>query len=320
MVLRKPALSFHQFVEERDRCRDASYRSPHWVLRHGFFENTDRTWDHVSEELRRALARPGPREARVATVILLRMSGSPRESERPRRSGATVIWSHCAAAFAGGAHQAALERLQSYVRAMPFTGRKTYRAVLSREVLASTVAASATRLAAALDEPQRDFFALRDTVLHALLLGSSSRRRPAFASLQIAFDLHSYGMARVADVSDCPLAVGSRRGLGHVRRWEDRRACVVSLAACMGREAPSAQTALCAYDKYVRWSARAAVGRLRFPSTAPRRPAAMPPCQSHEDVRGGSATSPPLLPRPSTFPSSPLAALPRGPSEMSGGW
>ena len=35
MPVKKPALDFEGFIEERDRCRDASYKTPHEVLRDG---------------------------------------------------------------------------------------------------------------------------------------------------------------------------------------------------------------------------------------------------------------------------------------------
>ena len=50
-VLRVLPLSFAAFLAERDRCRDRAYRSTDRVLRDAFIENTDRRYDHVSQEL-----------------------------------------------------------------------------------------------------------------------------------------------------------------------------------------------------------------------------------------------------------------------------
>ena len=68
------------------------------------------------------------------------MAGSPREEEKPGFSGAAAIVKH----LANKANNAS-----DYVKSMPFTGRKTYRAVLNREELAiifEDVAANLARL------------------------------------------------------------------------------------------------------------------------------------------------------------------------------
>ena len=48
--------------------------------------------------------------------------------------------------------------------------------------------------------------------------------RVDFQCLQIAMDLMSYNIVVVDDHGDCPLTAGSRRGTGHVRKWEDAEA------------------------------------------------------------------------------------------------
>ena len=81
----------------------------------------------------------------------------------------------------------------------------------------------------------------------------------------------SYGLVVVDDQSDCPLTTGSRRGMDHVKMWEDRGATATWLAVMLGRPAHSIQTSLCEYDKYVRWSSGGKM-RLRKGVAAPYEP------------------------------------------------
>ena len=128
-ALQQPDLTFAEWMKERDVCRDhkgdASFRSGHFLFNIAFFCNTNRLWDVVTQQLQTAIARQ-PKRVQVATVFLLRMAGSPRDEEKPGQSGAAAI----AGQMTADAFPA------RYVRAMPFTGRKTYRAVLNREELA----------------------------------------------------------------------------------------------------------------------------------------------------------------------------------------
>ena len=62
-------------------------------------------------------------------------------------------------------------------------------------------------------------------------------------------DLMSYGLVVVDDQGDCPLTTGSRRGMGHVKMWEDGGAMVASLAVLLGRPPHTIQTLVCEYDK-----------------------------------------------------------------------
>ena len=108
------------FMDERDRCRDRSYLSADPVLATGFFCNTDRRMDHVSNELMWAISVAeayGNREAAIATVAALRLAGSPRESEGQGRGAFPLIW----AAIEG--------RLEEHLCKTPFPGRRTYRVV-----------------------------------------------------------------------------------------------------------------------------------------------------------------------------------------------
>ena len=126
--LQQPDLTFAEWVRERDVCRDhkgdASFWPKHFLFNIAFFCNTNRLWDLVTQQLQTAIAGQ-PKRVQVATVFLLRMAGSPRDEEKPGQSGAAAIAGHFADAFP-----------TQYVRSMPFTGRKTYRAVLNREELA----------------------------------------------------------------------------------------------------------------------------------------------------------------------------------------
>ena len=104
-----------------------------------YFCNTNRQWDAVSKQLQTAISGQ-PKAMQTATIFLLRMAGSPREEEKPGFSGAAAIVKH----LTNKANNAS-----DYVKSMPFTGRKTYRAVLNREELAiifENVAANLARL------------------------------------------------------------------------------------------------------------------------------------------------------------------------------
>ena len=90
--------------------------------------------------------------------------------------------------------------------------------------------------------------------MHLFKKEAGTPRDLEFHSLQIACDLYSLSLLRIKHVESCPLATGSRRGLAHVRRWEDPRATIESLANQLGRPAHTIQTSLCAYDKYIRWT------------------------------------------------------------------
>ena len=74
---------------------------------------------------------------------------------------------------------------------------------------------------------------------------TACQRNLEFHSLQIACDIYSLALLRVKNASDCPLATGSRRGLAHVRRWEDKKATIKSLAESLGRPAHTIQTSPC---------------------------------------------------------------------------
>ena len=165
----------------------------------------------------------------------LRLSGSARESEQPGRSGAAPIM---AAATAG--------RLAEHTRTMPFSGRRTYRAVLAKRTLASAV-----QVTPRLTRPARSLKRLTRRVKKHL--EKHSTRQLHFHPLQIACDLYVYNLVPVQDASDCPLAIGSRRGLRWVQQ-EQPGATVRDLAIALERPAHSIQTGLCAYDKYRRYT------------------------------------------------------------------
>jgi len=240
--LARPPLDFEAFIQERDRCRDGSYVSSFYPLREGYFCNTNRMWDRVSQELAKATAvHPKYRRNAIGAVLALRMAGSPREEEKPGRSGAAAIMMH------------ALRKKRSfraYIGTMPFSGRKTYRAVVNKRRLAEMVPRVAKRLSK--KSKSASLTRLRDRVMR-YFSDETEGRRLEFHSLQIACDLYSLALVRVRDASDCPLSTGSKRGMRHVRRWEDAAATVASLAVRVGRPAHTIQTSLCEYDKYVRW-------------------------------------------------------------------
>ena len=240
------ALRFGAFIDERDRCRKRDYVSGDRVLRAGYFCNTDRRWDHTSVEMEYeiGLAPVYHREC-VETVVTQRLSGSARHSERPGRSGTFPI---LRAALRG--------ELQEHIRSMPFSGRKTYRAVLKKTTLASAVPEVAKRF---VRKPQcKSLRRLHRRVMR--YFRPCSTRRLEFHALQVACDLHVYGLVDVEDASDCPLATGSRRGLKWVRQSQPGTT-VKSLARELGKPAHSIQTSLCEYDKYRRWTSGKAMRR-----------------------------------------------------------
>ena len=201
-------------------------------------------WDRVSRELAHATGVSArSRRAAVGTVIALRMAGSPRESEKPGLSGAAAIMREAVRPK---------KAFREYLRSMPFSGRKTYRAVVKKAVLAKITPRIAKRVAKR--SKAKSLHTLQKRLLRYFEEETGRPRKLEFHSLQIACDLYSLGLLRVKDASDCPLSTGSRRGLVHVRRWEDATASIKSLAANLGRPAHTIQTSLCEFDKYVRWS------------------------------------------------------------------
>ena len=262
--LLQPQLTFAEWMQERDLCKarkgDHTFRSEHFLFNIAFFCNTNRLWDVVTRELQEAIAGQG-RLVQVAAIFLLRMAGSPRNEEKPGESGAAAIVAQLAAG----------EFPAQYVRTMPFTGRKTYRAVLNREELAIIAEDVVADLASV--EDCESLPALCDLVRacikrasekHAGALAAmrarekkkrdNTERKSTFHAVQIACDLFTLGLAKLADDgADCPLATGSAAGIKHVRRWEDSGATVRSLAAATGRAPHEVQTSLCEYNKYVKW-------------------------------------------------------------------
>ena len=243
-------LPFGSFMEERDRCRDRNYVSQDTIIREGYFCNTDRRWDFTSQEQEYEVSlAPRFRREAIETVLAQRMSGSARHSEKPGTSGTYPI---LRAAIQGK------RALRRHLRTMPFSGRKTYRAVMRKEVLANAVPKVAKRL---WKKPRCKSL----MHLHARIMryfSPFSLRKLEFHSVQIACDLHCLSLMDVKDASDCPLATGSRRGLKWVRS-QIPGATVASLAKMFGRPAHSIQTSLCEYDKYRRWTAKPETMRKR---------------------------------------------------------
>ena len=190
------------------------------------------------------------------------MAGSPREEEKPGFSGAAAIVKH----LTGKANNAS-----DYVKSIPFTGRKTYRAVLNREELAiifEEVAADLARLETCTSIKKLcEYFAnsiQQASEMHAHTLAKmraqenkprdNTGRKLNFHSVQIACDLYTLGLVRLDDNgADCPLSTGSSAGIKHVRRWERKAATVQSLANETGRQPHEIQTSLCEYNKHVKW-------------------------------------------------------------------
>ncbi len=157
-----------------------------------------------------------------------------------------------------------MENLTEYIKTMPFTGRDTYRPVLSKKELSIIYAdvaeelASLDRCASLNDASDKIAAAIRAAgEKHAEELKDTkhnTERKLDFHPVQIACDLFTLGLLELDDNGcDCPSAKGSRAGLAHVRRWEDKQATIKSLAEKIGREPHEVQTSLCEYNKYVKW-------------------------------------------------------------------
>jgi len=243
----RPSLTFAAFIEERDRCRDPLYVTTDDILRKGFFCNTNRTWDRVSKQLELLIQGSAGFEASACVILTLRLAGSAGDEEG---RGAAVIYAATQGDFAAFLR----DKLQ-------FSERKAYRAVVSKADLARVVPEIALKILKNRRSPS-----LPD--LHKTVMGyfrdAGIPREAEFHSLQIAMDLMSYGLVKVEDQGDCPLTTGSRRGMGHVKAWEDKGATVKSLAVLLGDPAHRIQTSMCEYDKYLRWSSGAKM-RLRKP-------------------------------------------------------
>ena len=80
------------------------------------------------------------------------------------------------------------------------------------------------------------------------------QRELNFHSVQIDCDLFTLGVVKLVDNgTTCPLGIGSKAGITHVRRWENAEATVESLAKETGRQPHKVQTSLCECNKYVKW-------------------------------------------------------------------
>ena len=238
----QPELSFELFCDERDRCMDRSYISPLPVLRHCSLGNTNRMDDVASKELSHACGvHPRFGQAASATCVAMRLAGSPREDLKPGQSGAKVIMAKALGEKNG---------FRDYLNHIPFSNR--YTSVMSKAKVSEAVPRVAKLLTKRTHATSLSSLAFR--INRYLKRGSRTVRNREFHSLQIACDLHSMSLMTVKDTTDCPLALGSRRGLRHVKRWEDASATIASLSRAIGRPTHSIQTALCNYDKFVRKS------------------------------------------------------------------
>ena len=222
-TLCQPKLTFSRWMQERDYCRDhkgdRAFRSEHFLFNIAFFCNTNRMWDKVSEQLQEAI-RGHQRHVQVGTIVLLRFAGSPRNEEKQGRSGAASIATRLAAQWWP----------TKYVETMPFTGRRTYRAVMNRRELAIIGAEAVTLLSAT--EVSESLVTLRDHVaacVHAAAAhhvteladmrartgkaADNTKKALEFHALQIACDLHSLKLVQLSDNgASCPLATGSASG------------------------------------------------------------------------------------------------------------
>ena len=231
-------LAFGPLMAEHDRCVNKAYVSSDYILRCAKISNTNRTYDHVSAELERAIA-SGAKFEKIATIIGLRMASSPRQSEKEGAGAAPLM----AAARLG------LAALQAHVAAMPFSSRKTYRSAMRKELLALALPFVAFKLAQR--KESWSLYSLQQRIIR--YFKQFQWRALHFHSLQIAMDLMVYDVLPIKNKDDCPVTIGSRRGLARVRKTEGKEKTLKRLAVETGREPHEVQTSLCEYDKYCRY-------------------------------------------------------------------
>ena len=121
--MERPALTFGEFIQERDRCRDRKYRSDHMLLRDAFFCNTNRLWDTVSREIEDEIELHN-KLCKIKVLVISRFTGSPRNDEGGSK------------AIARATRCKEVSELRKWVTTMQCTDRKTYRAVDSRQEFA----------------------------------------------------------------------------------------------------------------------------------------------------------------------------------------
>ena len=267
--LARPDITFSDFLAERDKCMDRSYTSGYLLFQIGFFCNNNRMDDPTSKELAHATMLITDRQGRVLTCLLHRFAGSPKNVEKPGRSGAAVIGQHVV--------RDSPQQLADFIKEMPFSNRGTYRPVLSGRELALVATDVAKHIAST--HAVSNLIALRDLIVDALVFSGkqhpgttmdNTQRACWFHSLQLAFDLVAFKIIRLEDDgASCPLAIGSRAGLSHVRAFEDKTASLLTLASLNGRAPSIIQTALCEFDKYCRWYNGVDPVRLRDSNTGP---------------------------------------------------
>jgi len=261
-VASQPDLIFQDLFRERNRCRDRSYILNSFLLRIGFFCNSDHLLDVTAGPIECSLEEFS-RDQKILAVLLNRFSGSPQEEEKPGKSGAAVVAKHI--------KQDSPEDFAAYVKQMPFSGRHTDRATLSGNELAIIATDVAIRIAAqieslSLDTWTKQINTISKEVGHQYQIvpesmrkeqrkaSDNTHRRVAFHGLQVALDLEGVRIITISDSSNsCPLAMGLWSGVTHMKRWQDPNATIEELAKELGVPARHVQTALCEYNKYVKW-------------------------------------------------------------------
>lgn len=250
--LRPPDLTFQAFVTEQNAIdqRRAAGRAPPWtehpLLEHGFFERCDRMKDAVSKQLIHAVAglrrRFQPDQARAAAI---RVCAGLRLTQSARGTAYTL---------AGVAHSPKLFRLELQ---QTKCGNGVYRGVVRRVDQPPLIEALVRKFMGI--QTFDDVFDAAARVSQTLKLPpsgkSATERTSVFHAAQIAFDLIDPRLAlgfRVLKKDDCPLLIGSRRGLNFIRQFTgDSSITLATLAAECNMDPVCAQTSLCAYGKYV---------------------------------------------------------------------
>ena len=272
--IQQPDLTFGEFMLERDRCKDRSHVSPHFLYRIGFFCNNDRMEDTASAELAGSCAGLSKRAA-ICTILLHRLLGSPRNEEA--RQGAVLL----GAQDLSQAAAVASPDFRSMVDRCGFSARRTYHAVLNKSEIKCLINSWADELQSVTTAPSIE--SLRDLIMQQVknlgarhaediaraasavgACASNTERNLKFHALQIACDLASLDYVAIGDgMTTCPTAVGSAEGLAHVRQFENSASTIESLSAQLGRSAVHIQTALCEFNKYCKWYCGAMMVRPR---------------------------------------------------------
>ena len=236
-------LTVKEFFDEQeaiDRRRAANRKAP-WtenvVLEAAFFERCRRMRDHVSAEIRAAVAGFSLGDT-VRVVFGVRFTQSARGAAQQLAEALRIS-----------------EKCFEQELAEAKCGNGTHRGVVPRTEVARVARAVASTVTRKPGWANLEAFAM--AIAEAVRRHKGSNRICFFHSAQVAFDLTSLPLGLNSNLADrgckAPVLTGSRKGLRAVRACEGGKPTLTSVAQALGVGEKIAQTTLCAYSKYVRW-------------------------------------------------------------------